>query len=381
MILKDRMMSLVAAGCVLLSGAPAFGDAGHDAPLTARATTTGRVDVSKETQFLLGIRTERVVRRVIADRVRVIGRFVPVAGGEAEVAPAMSGIFVGDAKHPIARIGKRVTVGEVLGVLEQLPADQFALDAAYHEARGELDQAEKEFERHSKLGEITSYKQLLEAETRAKIARAAFGRAKNEMSLYHDVKIGDRAVHRSYITSPIAGTVTESRGVVGQHISPERWLFRVVRLDTLWVEARLYEADLPKLGAMTSALVRSNAYPDLELEARLIGVSGEIDRDTRTAKAVFEVGNPGALIKSGMFADVWIDTGDSRQGTAVPVAAIVDAGGRSVAYIHTAPEVFERRTVVTGQRSGGYVEIVSGLSPGERIVTVGLHQLWSQDSR
>lgn len=380
----ERSRSFGIIGVIWLAcSVPAFGHGGedHSAPTVQPASSGPRVAVSKETQFLLGIRTERVATRVMASRVRSIGRFVPVAGGEAEVAPVVTGRVVNDAGHPIARLGDRVEAGTVLAVLEQLPAEQFALDAAYHEAKSELDQAEKELARHRQLEEYTSYKQLQEAETKANVARAAFRRVKREMSLYRDVKLPDRTVHRAYVRSPITGAVVQERVVIGEHVSSERWLFRVVRLDTLWVETPLYEGDLSELEGETTARIRTTAYPDLELDARLVGLSGEMDPESRTTTAVYEVANPEGKVRSGMFADVYIEAGSETRVLTVPVASVVEAGGRQVVYVHTEPEAFEKRVVVLGHRSGDYVAVLSGLSEGERVVTAGVHQIWSQDQR
>ena len=88
----------------------------------------------------MGIRTEPARQRVLTTKIETIGRFIPRAGGQADVAPVASGRVVTDPDHPIARIGDRVVPGDVLAVLEQLPADQFALEAAYNAAKSALKQ-------------------------------------------------------------------------------------------------------------------------------------------------------------------------------------------------------------------------------------------------
>ena len=75
----------------------------------------------------------------------------------------------------------------------------------------------------------------------------------------------------------------------------------------------------------------------------------------------------------GMFAQVHIWTGESVESTAIPVQALVDEAGQDVAYVMLGGESFERRVLQLGIREGDYVQVKSGIEPGERIVTRGAY--------
>lgn len=357
-------------------------DHGEAPPSIEKTVALGAsLAVTKETQFLVGIQTALAQQRVMTAKVKATGRFVPRAGGQAEVAPVAVGRVVVDPHHPIARVGDRVVSGDILGVLEQLPADQFALEAAYNAAKSGWEQARQEYARHQELRQVTSVKELQQAEVRLQVAQAEFTRLEEEMQLYEIVHQGGRTVHRLYVRAPIAGTVTEVSLVVGERVDTDRWLFRIVDLDTLWVEAAIYETDLPKIEKAQQAKVMSKAYPGEEFDGRLVGLSGAVDAVSRSAQVFFAVANPGGRLRAGLFAEVAIDTGEPVEGTAVPLAAVLEANGKNLVYLHTQPEEFVGREVELGQRDGDWVEVKTGVSPGERVVIAGAHQLWSQGLR
>ena len=81
------------------------------------------------------------------------------------------------------------------------------------------------------------------------------------------------------------------------------------------------------------------------------------------------------MLAVGMFADVNVLTGDERTVLAIPTSAVVDDGGESVAYVEREGESFERRSLTLGVRDGDFVEVLDGLSPGERLVTRGAYYL------
>ena len=327
---------------------------------------------------MMGIRTEPARQRVLTTKIETIGRFIPRAGGQADVAPVASGRVVTDPDHPIARIGDRVVPGDVLAVLEQLPADQFALEAAYNAAKSALKQDEQEYARHQELRQIASLKELQQAQARVEVAKTEFTRLSNESRLYEVVHKGDRTVHHLYVRAPIAGTVTEVNVVVGERVDADRWLLRIISLDPLWVSAAVYETDLPRVEEAQRAIVTTRAYPGEQFTGRLVGLSGALDEDSRAAKAIFEVPNPDGRLKAGMFAQVAIDTGEPITAIAVPLAAILEGNGKSLIYVHTQPEEFVAREVTLGQRDGDFMEVSTRVAQGERVVTVGAHQLWSQ---
>jgi multidrug efflux pump subunit AcrA (membrane-fusion protein) len=90
---------------------------------------------------------------------------------------------------------------------------------------------------------------------------------------------------------------------------------------------------------------------------------------------IFELPNPGGVLKPGMFAKVLLHTGETVRGVAIPESAIVDDGGRPVVFVLEGGESFYRRPIRTGIRSGGWVQVLEGVKEGERVVSRGAYEL------
>jgi cobalt-zinc-cadmium efflux system membrane fusion protein len=286
-----------------------------------------------------------------------------------------------DPKHPIAGIGDRVSAGQALAVLEQLPTDQATLEAAFNQAQKALEHARQDYDRLTSLDKIVSQKDLQHAVVELKVAQADFDRLSNQMSLYHQASEGGRTVNRLSVRAPISGVVVETHVSVGEQVEVNDKLFRIVDLNPLYVEADVYETDLPAMTRAGRAIITPKAYSGETFAGDLVNVGGIVDETTRTTKVIFSVSNPDGRLKAGMFAEVSIDVGTPTEVLTVPKAAVVEAGGRRLVYVHTQPEAFEAREVSIAQTDGEDVAIQSGVVEGERVVVMGGYQLWSQGLR
>ncbi len=155
----------------------------------------------------------------------------------------------------------------------------------------------------------------------------------------------------------------------------------IVSLDVLWVEAPIFEKDLGRLSKNMEATFTTTAYPGKEFRGRLINISAIVDEHTRAAQAVFEVPNPSRELRLGMQANVRLGLGQRAHVLLVPKESILDNEGKKIVYVLRTGEEFERRDVVVGDEYGGKVAVVSGIRPGERVVTQGAYQLKLQELR
>jgi cobalt-zinc-cadmium efflux system membrane fusion protein len=81
--------------------------------------------------------------------------------------------------------------------------------------------------------------------------------------------------------------------------------------------------------------------------------------------------NADGLLKPGMFVTIELPTSSAEPVTQVPITAVQEHEGQTFVFLHNGEDRFERRNVVTGRRSGEFVEITSGLQPGEQVATRG----------
>jgi HlyD family secretion protein/cupredoxin-like protein len=167
--------------------------------------------------------------------------------------------------------------------------------------------------------------------------------------------------------------VTERGANVGLNVDPATRLFTVVDLSTVWVVADVYEKDLSRVHVGTEAAITTSAYPDLTRRGRVSYIDPQMRSETRTAKVRVEVPNPRGELRLGMYADVVVTGAPGASTPRVPRSAVQNVGERTFIYLANPkePGKFTEREVRLGQVSGGDVEVISGVQPGDVVVTVG----------
>lgn len=182
------------------------------------------------------------------------------------------------------------------------------------------------------------------------------------------------------VLSPEDGIVVERLVNVGELIDPSKQLFTIGDFHSVWLKADVFEKDIPKVSLGEPIELQVDSFPDRMFTGKLDYVANQIDSDTRTLLVRAEVANPQYLLKPKMFGRMRIMVGQYR-ALAVPITAVQDAKTEKVVYVAAGPDVFEERKVKLGAESGNYVEVLSGLKPGERVVTNGSFDLRAEAVR
>ncbi|MBZ0254006.1 MAG: efflux RND transporter periplasmic adaptor subunit, partial [Candidatus Methylomirabilis sp.] len=149
----------------------------------------------------------------------------------------------------------------------------------------------------------------------------------------------------------------------------------------LWLEVGIPERELPRTRAGSLVRVRVAAYPDRVFTGRIASIAPELAPQTRTATARVTLETPGNLLRPGMFATVAVGSGVTGTSAAVPESALQTVENRPVVYVAVDPETFQRRPVELGAKEEGWVQVVRGLSPGEKVAATGAFFLKSEDQR
>ena len=136
---------------------------------------------------------------------------------------------------------------------------------------------------------------------------------------------------------------------------------------TIWVYAQIYEYEIGLVKTGQAARIESSSYPGKIFQGTVKSVDAILSAETRTLKVRIEVADPQGLLKPEMFVDVSIDAALGR-ALAVPRDAVMDTGERKVVFVDKGNGEFEPRTVSVGVVSDDYVQILSGLRDGERVV-------------
>jgi cobalt-zinc-cadmium efflux system membrane fusion protein len=376
-------------------------------------TPTDTVDFYLEQQWAIGMRAEEVTRRTLTEWLPVPATIHARPESLSSVGAPVNGMLLQDEGHP--HIGDKVQAGQLLGhveaplttadraQLETVRTDLLAREMEFEakqidirqdllKAQAEVDYAQSHFERLQAMGakglgtdaerdaaqrdvqvaevRLAGAKQLQES-----FASSAARLAELRVSLAADLGAKTARGMRYSLYAPIEGELIEAEAHLGDPVHAQEVLFRILDAERVWVHAQVSEFALGRLEEGGRARLRTPLAPqgvyDLaqDLDGSLLHVGRLVDPQDRTVTLRYEIHNPGGKFPIGMFVDMLLATRESQQGLAVPESAIVRDLGRDVVYVVLSGETFQRREVTLGIQDSGFVEILSGLEEGERVVT------------
>jgi cobalt-zinc-cadmium efflux system membrane fusion protein len=175
------------------------------------------------------------------------------------------------------------------------------------------------------------------------------------------------------IVAPIGGVVVQRKVGPGQFITAGATdpVYILGDLSTVWLIASVKETDVPHVKVGHRVVVHVLAFPDREFAAKIVSIGAAIDPATRRLAVRAEVENPDNMLKPEMFAAFSIVVGNEVEAPAVPASAIVYEGDSARVWVQSATNRFASRTVELGLQDSRMVQIVSGLEPGDRVITRG----------
>jgi len=173
------------------------------------------------------------------------------------------------------------------------------------------------------------------------------------------------------IVAPVAGVITDQEVAIGASVqaysTPNP--FTVSDLSTVWIVCDVYENDMANVRVGEPADIKLNAYPDKVLKGTISNIGPILDPSIRTAKVRIEVANPGEMMRLGMFATATLFGKGKQTYADVPASAIVHLHDRDWVYIPLQGK-FKRVEVVSGEQLPNQMQqVLSGLQPGQQVVT------------
>ncbi len=216
---------------------------------------------------------------------------------------------------------------------------------------------------------------LREAETAVDITRAklvALGLAPETIDTLDPLAEGAKASLLT-IRAPFAGTVVEKHVVLSERVGPQSQLFVLSDLSTVWIQADVFEADLPLIRRLAGRTVvfRSDLAGISERTATVVYTGDVIDKSSRTLTLTAETPNPERALKPGTMVEVGFDTGTSDPVIQVPASAVLRHENKPFVFVVTGTDTFAKREVALGRQAGEAVEITDGVRVGEAVVVRG----------
>jgi len=319
------------------------GAEGNDASAKGQGKT-GRAAVA------VPVSVTEVVPHDLARTVAVTGPVEPIRTVTVNAQTA------GTVLSVLVEEGNRVHGGQLMAQL-----DARETTAQLERARAVLANAQAAYERMQRL-----QKSDLSSDAEMESARSTFDIAKA------DVQLWSTRLAFCRVTAPISGIVTAKRVEKGAAVSATSPMFSIADDSLLVVRVRVSELDVAHLRPDQPASIQLDAYPGVKFSGYIRRIFPSADAASRLVPVETVLGKlpQGVIARPGYLARVEFALNTRSGVLAVPAPAIGVTDSSSFVYVVKA-DTLSRRTVKTGLTTSGWIEITSGLEPGERVVSSG----------
>jgi cobalt-zinc-cadmium efflux system membrane fusion protein len=178
------------------------------------------------------------------------------------------------------------------------------------------------------------------------------------------------------IYAPLTGTVVQRKIGPGQYVSYTSTgavdpVFVIGDLSTVWITAFVRESEAPKVRAGQAIEFTMLAYPNTVFKATIDHVAASLDPSIRRLMVRATIDNAKGQFKPEMFTSVTIYTDDGETSIAVPRESVIYEADTARVWVARSDKTIEVRQIKAGMTRGGFVQVLSGLQPGESVVTKG----------
>jgi Cu(I)/Ag(I) efflux system membrane fusion protein len=323
-----------------LSTEPATGDR---APLPGYSV----VAITPERQQLIGVRTGPVERDRLLMSIRAVGIIEPDQTRLARIHTRISGWV---AKVHVNFVGQTVKKGDPL--LEIYSPDLLATQEEYLLALRGIG---------SRGGDGAQQRLVAAARRRLEL----WGVAPEEIQ---ELARTRKAQDTLRLRAPISGRVLDRRVLEGSYVEPAAELYQIADLSVVWLQAKVYEYELPHIEVGQPVRVALLSQPGKEFPGKVSFIEPVLQEMTRTVKVRVAIANPGDRFKPGMYADLTIEH-DMGTGLLVPESALLRTGERALAFRALPRGRFEPVEITPGARFGERCQVLAGLAEGDTVVT------------
>jgi Cu(I)/Ag(I) efflux system membrane fusion protein len=330
----DRASLAIAAGGVPVGGAAAAVDAAN------------AVTIDNRRRQLIGVETGAAIHRDLTKVIRALGEVTYDERLVSDITLKFDG-YIGDLKADY--VGAPVERGQVLFTVYS----------------PQLLAAQQEY--------LETLKRRRDRDADDPMLRAARQRLRLwDMAPAEIDALERRGMPQDYVPiyAPRTGTLVERNIAAGSAAREGQTLLTFADLSSVWVEARVFEADLELVHAGMAATVTLPYLPGRAYPATVEYVYPYLEADSRTGRIRLSLDNPGGVLKPAMYAEVALQA-DLGHRLSVPEEAIIIAGDSRVVFVDLGGGRLNPVRIETGRRAQGYVEVLEGLAMGDSVVTSG----------
>jgi RND family efflux transporter MFP subunit len=336
--------------------------------ISAQPADAGGSDISflKEQAWKIEFANAPVMKETIFDGIKATGEIQSAPGDEVTIAAKSNGIVKFTGNNNV--IGSPIRAGQTMFSVTGGEIAFENVDAAKESVRAELATSKSEYERANEL-----IKDKL-------ITQGEYQQAKLR---YEQAQITLNNLGRNYsggksLSSPINGFVKTIMVSEGEYVSAGQPLAVVTKNQRIVLKADVSLKDADKISAIQEAnftLVQNKEqFNTKELNGRVMAAGKTTAANSPFIPVYFQIdGKPNLL--PGSFAEVYLKTTAIDNALVIPVSALVEEQGIFYAYVQTEGESFQKRELKLGANDGEKVQVLSGVTEGERVVIKGAYQI------
>ena len=337
----------------------------HDQP--AREDPGNEITYLKEQAWKVDFATTTAEIRPFSEVIKTTGQIISSPGDAAELISQIDGIVSITGNNVVE--GVSVQKGASLLIVKSNEVVKDNLSADVKRAENDLATAKANYDRASELikDKLISQKEFQEVKLRYENALTALQSAKTSRAFN---------ASRQTITAPISGYLTELNVDNGQFVQAGQSLGLISKNQQLMLRADVSQKYFSKLSSVTNANFRSTdgstVYSIKDLNGRIVSF-GQSASNSPFLPIHFEFDNRGGFIP-GSIVEVYLQTGQSSS-LVIPYSSLIEEQGVFYVYVQTGGESFQKREVTIGANDGIWVQILKGLTAGERVVRKGAYQI------
>jgi RND family efflux transporter MFP subunit len=321
----------------------------------------------KEQAWKVDFATTTAEVRPFSEIIKTTGEIISSPGDAAELISQIDGIVSITGNKVVE--GVSIRQGTALFTVRSNEVVREKLSADVKRAENDLAAAKANFDRASELvkDQIISQKEFQEARLRYENAQTALQSARTSRGFN---------ASRQTISAPISGYLTDLNVENGQFVQEGQSLGLISKNQKLMLRADVSQKYFSKLSSVTNANFKStdgsHVYSIKELNGRMVSF-GKSASGSPFLPIHFEFDNRGDFVP-GSIVEVYLQTGQTPS-LVIPYSSLIEEQGIFYVYVQTGGESFQKREVTMGSNDGIWVQILKGLSAGERVVRKGAYQI------
>jgi Cu(I)/Ag(I) efflux system membrane fusion protein len=317
-------------------------------PVTKQEVETGTIFVDEVRRQRIGVRTAAATRQKLELRIRAVGKVQYDETRLSDVNLRMSGWV---QRLAVNQTGQSVARGQTLFRLYS--PELYA--AQLEHLTGVRRQKESSSEMLTGLARASRQRLRLLGMTEAQIG---------------NLEERGEAQEHVPISAPASGHVIEKRVVEGARVEAGMLVYRIADLSRVWIDAEVYESDLPHVRTGQQVNIRLPYVPDKKYEGKVDFVYPTLQSTTRTGRVRVALENPDLELKPDMYANVEFQV-ELGERLAIPESAVVYTGPRRLVFVDLGEGRLQPKVVKLGVHAEGVYEVTEGLEPGDVVVTSG----------